>query len=56
MKLSAPTKVLFYISVIVFIVGLLAALVGAFKLGSFAVWIVAIAYLLLAIGVLMKGK
>jgi cytochrome c oxidase subunit IV len=55
MKLSAPSKNLFYISTVIFILGILAALVTSFGLGSYAVWIVSIAFLLLAIGTLVKG-
>ncbi len=55
MKLSAPSKSLFYISVVIFILGILAALVTSFGLGSFAVWIISIAFLILAIGNLVKG-
>jgi hypothetical protein len=55
MRLSAPKAGLFYTSVVVFIIGLIAALVTSFGLGSYAVWIVAIAFLLLAIGNLVKG-
>jgi len=54
MKLSAPSKNLFYISAVIFVLGILAALVTSFGLGSYAVWIVSIAFLLLAIGTLVK--
>jgi cytochrome c oxidase subunit IV len=55
MKLSAPKAGLFYTSVVIFILGLIAALVTSFGLGSYAVWVVAIAFLLLAIGNFVKG-
>jgi hypothetical protein len=56
MKLSAPTKTWFYISVVIFILGILAELVSSLGFASYAVWVVSIAFLILAIGNLMKGK
>lgn len=55
MKLSAPKKVTFVITVLIFVLGLVAALVPALKLSGYAIWIVAIAYLLLAIANNAKG-
>jgi len=55
MSLSAPTNVVFLISLVVAILGLLAGL-GVFTiipLSSF--WIMAIAYGILALGCLLKG-
>ncbi|TIM64168.1 MAG: hypothetical protein E5Y58_27245 [Mesorhizobium sp.] len=48
MNLSAPTQLIFIISLVIAIIGLLAAL-GA------AVWIVLIAYIVLAGGCLVRG-
>jgi hypothetical protein len=56
MKLSAPTISLFYIAVVIFILGILADLVSSLGLASYAVWVVSIAFLVLAIGCLLKGK
>jgi uncharacterized membrane protein YoaK (UPF0700 family) len=56
MKLSAPTKTLFYITIIIFILGILAALVPSLGFGDYAVWVVYIAIIILAIGNLVKGK
>ncbi|EKF19656.1 hypothetical protein [Nitratireductor pacificus] len=55
MVLNAPTKLIFLLSLIIAVV----ALIAAFNVLSFipvaAVWIMTIAYLLLAAGVLFKG-
>ena len=56
MRLNPPTKNVFYISVILVIVGLLAELgilLGA--LSGFAFWIVLVGYVLLALGNTLKG-
>lgn len=55
MKLSAPTTVLFVISVVIALLALLAVLgiVAVVPVKSF--WLMAIAYAVLAIGCLFKG-
>ncbi|MEM7633964.1 MAG: hypothetical protein AAF299_05355 [Pseudomonadota bacterium] len=55
MKLSAPTTVLFVISVIIAVLALLPVLgiASIVKVSSF--WLMAIAYAVLAIGCLFKG-
>lgn len=55
MSLSAPTTVVFIISVIIAIIGLLAALaiIPGLPISSF--WIMAIAWVVLAAGCLFKG-
>ncbi|QIA23124.1 hypothetical protein [Mesorhizobium sp. AA22] len=55
MNLSAPTQLVFIISLVVAIIGLLAAL-GVFAfIPLAAVWIVLIAYIVLAGGCLVRG-
>ncbi len=55
MNLSAPTNLFFIISLIVAILGVLSAL-GVLAFTPLAsVWIMAIAYAVLAIGCVMKG-
>ena len=55
MNLSAPTKPIFLIAVVLAILGVLAAL-GIFAIIPLAsVWIVTIAFAILAAGCLLKG-
>lgn len=55
MRLSAPTTVIFIISLVVAAVAVLAA-VGIIAFVPLAsVWIMAVAYVVLAIGCLLKG-
>lgn len=55
MKLSAPTTLVFIISLVIAIAGILAGLgvIGALPIASF--WVVVIAYAVLAAGCLFKG-
>lgn len=55
MKLSAPKNITFFIAVLIFVLGLVAALVPALKLSDYAVYIEAIAFLLLGIANTTKG-
>ena len=55
MKLNAPTQMVWYIALVVGIVGVLAALVTIPVLSGFAFWLVAIAWLILVISTAMKG-
>ena len=55
MKLSAPTQIIFIISLVIAVLGLLAAL-GVFAIIPIAsVWIMTVAYAVLAVGCLLKG-
>ena len=54
-KLSAPKKATFWIAVIIAIVGVISALVVIPVLSPLAFWIVVIAFVLLALGNLVKG-
>jgi cytochrome c oxidase subunit IV len=55
MKLTPPKQVTFYIAVLIFVLGIVAALVPALKMSGYAVWVVSIAFLLLAIANTTKG-
>ena len=55
MKLSAPTQIVFIISVIVAIVGVLMALGVLAVIPVASVWIMTLAFVILAAGCLMKG-
>ncbi len=55
MNLSAPTQIVFIISVIIAIIGLLMAF-GVFSLGAIsAFWVMTVAFVVLAAGCLLKG-
>jgi hypothetical protein len=55
MNLSAPTQVVFIITVIIAIIGLLMAF-GVFSLGAIsAFWVMTIAYVVLAVACLIRG-
>ncbi len=53
MKLTPPTKNVFWISVIIAVIGLVALFVGSFA--PYAFWLMLVAYVLLALGNTMKG-
>jgi hypothetical protein len=55
MNLGAPTQLFFILSLIIAIIGVLAALSVVNFVPLAAVWIVAIAYAILAIGCLIRG-
>ena len=55
MNLSAPTNLFFFLSLIIAILGVLAALGVLAFIPIPSVWIMAIAYAVLAIGCVMKG-
>ncbi|MCA0434658.1 MAG: hypothetical protein LCH46_15545 [Proteobacteria bacterium] len=55
MNLSAPTTVVFIISVIIAIIGVLAALGVVAFIPLASVWIMTIAFVVLAAGCLFKG-
>ena len=55
MRLSAPTQIVFIITVIIAIIGLLMAF-GVFSLGSLsAFWVMTVAYVVLAIACTIRG-
>jgi hypothetical protein len=55
MNLSAPTQIIFIISLVIAIIGILVALGVLAFIPLAAVWIVVIAYIVLAAGCLMRG-
>ena len=55
MKLSAPTQMIFIISLVVAVIGLLMALGVLAMIPIASVWVMMLAYVILAAGCLMKG-
>lgn len=53
MNLSAPKNVTFYVSVVLAVVGLIGYFVAS--LSPFAPWLMLIAFVVLALGVLLEG-
>ena len=55
MKLSAPKQIVFLISLVIAIIGVLMALGVLPMIPLASVWVVVIAYIILAAGCLLKG-
>jgi threonine/homoserine/homoserine lactone efflux protein len=55
MNLSAPKQITFWVAVVVAVVGVIAALVTIPVLSTYALWIVVIAFVILAAGNLVEG-
>ena len=55
MKLSAPTQMIFIISLVVAVIGLLMAFGILAMIPLASVWVMTLAYVILAAGCLMKG-
>jgi hypothetical protein len=56
MDLSAPTKVVFIIAVILAVISLLPTLgIAVAILGAYSYWLLIVAFIVLAAGCLMKG-
>ncbi len=55
MKLSAPKQLTFWIAVVLAVVGLIASLVSIPVLSGFAVWLVVLGFVVLAVGNLIEG-
>jgi len=55
MSLSAPKQTTFIVSVVIFLVGLIGAIVSIPVISGFALWLVVIAFVLLALANLAKG-
>lgn len=55
MKLSPPKQVTFWIAVIVALVGLVAGIVSIPGISPFALWIVVLGFVILALGNLLEG-
>ena len=54
MKLTPPTQVVFFIALAIAVIGLLLFL-GTFTLGIEAFWVMAIAFVLLALGNMLEN-
>lgn len=54
MKLTPPTQAVFFISLVIAIIGLVA-FTGTVSIGIEAFWIMAVAYVLLALGNLLEN-
>lgn len=55
MNLSAPTQIVFIISLVLAIIGILPMLGIALPGGALVAWALPVGYILLALGVTMKG-
>jgi len=55
MQLSAPKQITFWIAVVIAVLGVLAKLVSIPVLSPFAFWLVVIAFVVLAAGILVEG-
>jgi threonine/homoserine/homoserine lactone efflux protein len=55
MKLSAPKVVTFWIAVALVVLGILASQGVLAGLAAYAFWLVVVGFVVLALGVLMKG-
>ena len=55
MKITPPKQITFFISVLIFVVGMLAILMPGLGFARYGTWIIAIAFLLLAIANVTKG-
>ena len=55
MQLSAPKQITFWIAVVIAVLGVIASLVPIPVLSGFALWLVVIAFVVLAAGNLVEG-
>lgn len=55
MKLNAPKQITFWIAVVIAVVGVVASLVDIPFLSDYAIWVVVIGFVLLALGNLLEG-
>ena len=55
MKLNAPKNITWYIAVVVGVLGILGNLITIPVISGFAFWLVAIAFVLLALATFLKG-
>ena len=56
MKLNAPSQNLFLVAVVIAVVALLGMIVSIPFVSAYAFWIMALAFVVLAVGVIMKGN
>ena len=55
MNLSAPKQITFWIAVVVAVIGLISGIVTIPVLSGIAIWILALGFVILALGNLMEG-
>ncbi|MBN2084901.1 MAG: hypothetical protein JW748_06710 [Anaerolineales bacterium] len=55
MNLSAPKQITFWIAVVLAVIGIVASIASLGFLSTYAFWIVVIAFVLLALAVLIEG-
>lgn len=55
MKLSPPKQITFWIAVVVALLGVLGSLITIPVLSDFALWLVVIGFVILAVGNLVEG-
>ncbi len=55
MQLSAPTNLAFYLALLLFVLGLLAAFEIVAALATYATWLLIGSFVVLALGNLLKG-
>lgn len=55
MKLTPPTKIVFWISVVLVVLGLLGQFGVVAALGAYVAWLYLIGYVVLLLGLLVKG-
>ncbi len=55
MNLSAPKQIVWIIAVVLGVIGILARVIPIAALAPYAFWLVTLAFILLALGTLLKG-
>ena len=55
MKLSAPTKPVWTVAVVIGVLGILARVVPIPELAAYSFWMVAIAFIMLTLSTMLKG-
>jgi len=55
MKMNPPTKLVFWISVVLAVLGLLGALIAIPFVSTYAFWFVLLGYVVLAVSLFVKG-
>lgn len=55
MNLSAPKMVTFAVSLVIVLLGIVAALVAIPAISPYALWIIVLGYVVLVVGVLAEG-
>ena len=55
MKLSAPKQITFWVAVVIAVLGVIAKVVAIPVLAAFPGWLMLVAFVVLALGVLIEG-